>query len=206
MGARGPDTDLEDVEDAATHRTELDSRAILTRWIEMTPQCHAYEWTGRDKLTYFLALAPFLIGFVGALLLVATLSVYWTLTVVALFLLGAFFQAGCCVGCPYRGRYCPALFGIFPANLISARIYRDREYDEKFFKKNAALAETVVAIIAVLCCVLLFTIHWVLPLAFLALGALHVLFFFRRICPKCGYNETCPGGRAALKLGNRTTS
>jgi hypothetical protein len=96
------------------------------------------------------------------------------------------------------------LFGIFPANFISTRIYPDREHDQKFFDRNAALAETAVAIIAILCCVLLFTIHWSLPAVFLVLGAVHLLLFFRRICPKCGYNETCPGGQAALKLGKKT--
>jgi hypothetical protein len=166
-------------------------------------QCLAYEWTGRDKLTYFLALVPFLIAFLGALVLVATLSVYWTVGLLALYVLGACFQAGCCIGCPYRGRYCPALFGIFLANVISARLYRDREFDQKTFDRNAALAETVVTIIAVLCAVLLFSIHWGLAAAFLALGVTHVVFFFRQICPKCSYNRTCPGGQAATKLGGK---
>jgi len=169
----------------------------------MARHCHAYEWTRRDKLTYLLALTPFLVAFVGALALIATISVYWTIALIALHLLGSVFQAGCCIGCPYRGRYCPAVFGIFLANVFSARIYKDREYDQKFFKRNAALAETSVAIIAILCCVLLFTIHWTLAAVFLALGTIHVYLFFRQICPKCGYNETCPGGRAALKLGKR---
>jgi hypothetical protein len=164
-------------------------------------QCQAYEWTGRDKLTYFLALVPFLIAFVGALALAATISVYWTVGLVALYVLGAFFQAGCCIGCPYRGRYCPALFGIFLANVISARLYRDREFDQKTFNRNAALAETVVTIIAVLCAVLLFTIHWALAAGFLALGVIHVVLVFRQICPRCSYNRICPGGQAAAKLG-----
>jgi hypothetical protein len=170
----------------------------------MPHPCHSYAWTLRDKLTYAFALTPFLIAFIGALVLIATISPYWTILLLALYLLGCFFQAGCCIGCPYRGRYCPALFGIFPANLISSRIYPDREHDQRFFDRSAALAEAVVAIIAVLCCVLLFTIHWALSLLFLALGAVHLLSFFRWICPKCGYNETCPGGRAALKLGRKT--
>lgn len=167
----------------------------------MPRQCPAHEWTRRDRLEYVVALTPFLVAFLGALVLVATISVYWTLALVVLYLLGNFFQAGCCIGCPYRGRYCPALFGILLANWISARIYQDRQYDEKFFKRNAALAETVVVIIAVLSCTLLFTIHWLYAIVFAVLGAIHLYLFFRRICPKCGYNETCPGGRAALKLG-----
>lgn len=166
-------------------------------------QCQAYEWTGRDKLTYLLASTPFLVAFLGALALVATLSVYWTIALLALYLLGCFFQAGCCAGCPYRGRYCPALFGIFPANFISATLYRDREFDQRSFDRNAALAETVVAVITVLCCVLLFLIHWALVVGFLALGVLHLVLFFRQICPKCSYNEICPGGQAATKLGDK---
>lgn len=166
----------------------------------MAQHCPAHEWTRRDKLTYLLALTPFLVAFVGALALVATISVYWTIALIALHMLGSVFQAGCCVGCPYRGRYCPALFGIYLANVFSARIYQDRQYDEKFFKRNAALAETVVVVIGILCSVLLFTIHWTLAVAFLALSAIHLYLFFGRICPKCGYNETCPAGRAALRL------
>ena len=169
----------------------------------MVQHCPAYEWTRRDKFTYLLALTPFLVAFLGALALVATISVYWTIALIALHLLGSAFQAGCCIGCPYRGRYCPALFGIFLANAFSARIYRDRQYDEKFFKRNAALAETAVAIIAILCCVLLFTIHWLYTVAFLALGFVHLYLFFRRICPMCSYNETCPGGQAAVKWGRK---
>jgi hypothetical protein len=171
----------------------------------MAQHCHAYEWTRRDKLNYLLALIPFLVAFLGALVLTATISVYWTIALLVLYLLGNAFQAGCCIGCPYRGRYCPALFGIFLANGLSASVYRDREYDETFFKRNAALAETVVAIIAILCFVLLFTIHWLYAVAFLALGVLHLYLFFRFLCPKCGYNETCPGGQAALKWGRKAS-
>jgi hypothetical protein len=166
----------------------------------MDRHCHAYEWTGRDKLTYLLALAPFLVAFTGALVLAATISIFWTIALLALYLLGNVFQAGCCAGCPYRGRYCPALFGIFLANAFSATVYRHRGYEEKFFRRNAALAEAVVAVIGVLSFVLLLTIHWLYAVGFLVLGALHVYLFFRLLCPKCGYNETCPGGRAALKL------
>ena len=170
----------------------------------MKPHCHARQWTTRDKLTYLIALTPFLVAFLGTLVLAATISVYWTMALIALYLLGNVFQAGCCVGCPYRGRYCPALFGIFLANLIAARIYRDREYEKRSFDRNAALAEIVVALIGILGSALLFTIHWALAVFFLALCGIHVVLFFRRICPRCGYNEICPGGRAALALGKKS--
>jgi hypothetical protein len=163
----------------------------------------AYEWTDRDKLIYLCALIPFLVAFVGALALIATISVYWSVALVAVYLLGNFFQAGCCIGCPYRGRYCPALFGIFLASFLSARLYGDRKHEQRFFDRNAALAETTVVIISICCCLLLFAIHWVLAILFLALGALHLYLFFSRICPKCAYNQTCRAGRAAVPCSSR---
>ncbi len=169
----------------------------------MDLNCRAYEWTDRDKLTYLCALIPFLVAFIGALALIATISVYWAVALVAVYLLGNFFQAGCCIGCPYRGRYCPALFGIFLANFLSARLYRDRKHEQRFFDRNAALAETTVVLISICCCVLLFTIHWALAILFLALGALHLYLFFRRICPKCSYNEICRAGRVAVPCSSR---
>jgi hypothetical protein len=165
----------------------------------MVRQCDAYEWTERDKWVYLLVLTPFLVAFVGAAVLMATISIHWAITLIALYLLGNFFQAGCCIGCPYRGRYCPALFGIFFANRLSARIYGNRDHDERFFNRNAVLAAAVVVVIGVLCVSLLFTIHWAYAVAFLSLSTAHVVVFFRAICPKCGFNETCPGGRWATR-------
>lgn len=166
----------------------------------MTQQCPAYEWTSRDKLVYFATLTPFAVAFVGAAILIATISVYWTILLLLIYLLGNFFQAGCCIGCPYRGRYCPALFGIFLANYLSATIYRNREHDQKFFNLNATLAGATVFIILIYCGLLLLTIHWAYSIVFLLLGASHVALFFRKICPKCGYNDTCPGGRIACRV------
>jgi hypothetical protein len=166
----------------------------------MTQQCATYEWTGRDKLVYFLVLLPFLVAFLGSAVLMATISVYWTLLLLLLYVLGCFFQAGCCVGCPYRGRWCPPIFGIFLANWLSAILYRDREFDQKSFNRNATLAASTVGVILVYCAYWVFTIHWIYVVLFFALGTAHVVLFFRYICPQCSYNETCPGGQIACRL------
>jgi len=167
----------------------------------MTRQCAAYEWTRRDRLVYFSTLLPFLVAFIGAAILIATISVYWTILLLLIYVLGCFFQAGCCIGCPYRGRYCPAIFGIFLANRLSATIYSDREPDPEFFNRNAVLAASTVFVILVYCEFWLLTIHWGYAVLFFVLGAVHVALFFRNICPKCGYNETCPAGRIACRRG-----
>lgn len=153
-----------------------------------------YQWTARDKWLYALSLIPFLVVFIGALLLLSTYSIWLAILLVVFYLITCVFQAACCIGCPYRGKYCPALFGIYLGNLLSGILYPDREFDQKFFDKNAAAGEIMVLVIA------LFPIYWVvktswwlLPI-YLLLIAAHLVLFMPTQCEKCSYNETCPGG------------
>jgi len=155
-----------------------------------------YQWTTRDKWLYFLSLVPFLVVFIGALLLLAAYSIWLSLLLVALYLITCIFQAGCCVGCPYRGKYCPALFGIYLGNLLSGILYPKREFDQQFFERNAVAGEIMVLVMV------LFPIYWVirtswwlLPI-YLLLIAAHLVLFMPTQCEKCSYNETCPGGIA----------
>lgn len=47
--------------------------------------------------------------------------------------------------------------------------------------------------------------NWVYLVVFLLLVGLHVVAFFPTMCPKCSYNDTCPGGQTAIKLLKRCT-
>jgi hypothetical protein len=51
----------------------------------------------------------------------------------------------------------------------------------------------------------LFTMHWLYALLFLLAALVHVVIFLRLICPKCSYNETCPGGQLACRLMRSST-
>ena len=169
----------------------------------MSQKLNIYQWSRRDKLLYTVTLVPFLVAFVGAAYLLATVSVYLTVVLLFLYLLVNLFQAGCCVGCPYRGGWCPAVFGIYLANLISAVIYKEREFEPRFFKVNANLAEISLG------AALLFPIYWLLSsgwfylVGYVLLYMVHAVLFFPAMCPKCGYNDTCPGGQSTLKLLRR---
>ncbi len=153
-----------------------------------------YEWTKRDKWLYAFSLVPFLVVFLGAAALLASYSGWLAVILVFLYLLTCVFQAGCCIGCPYRGRYCPALFGIYLGNLLSGVIYPNREFDEAFFQRNAAAGEVMVLVTA------LFPVYWVAKTAwwllpiYLLLIIAHLVAFMPTQCEKCSYNETCPGG------------
>lgn len=67
----------------------------------------AYQWTKKDKWLYALSMVPFVVVFLGTAYLLSTYSIILTLLLVGMYLLTNIFQAGCCIGCPYRGKYCP---------------------------------------------------------------------------------------------------
>ena len=155
-----------------------------------------YNWTAKDKTQYALSLIPFLVVFIGTAYLLSTYSIYLSLILVGMYLLTNIFQAGCCVGCPYRGKYCPALFGVYLGNLLSGIMYKDREFDEKFFERNAAAGETMVLLIAIFPLYWVYKTHWILVPIYLGLIALHLVLFMPTQCEKCSFNDTCPGGKA----------
>jgi hypothetical protein len=162
----------------------------------MSSETSPYQWTQRDKWLYWLAMVPFLVVFIGALLLLASYSPWLAVIEVGFYLLTCVFQAGCCIGCPYRGKYCPALFGIYFGNILSTILYPKREFDQKFFDRNATAGEIMVVVVA------LFPVYWVVKTAwwllpiYLLLIAAHLVLFMPTQCEKCSYNETCPGGIA----------
>ena len=169
----------------------------------MTRDTSIHQWSVRDKLLYAVILIPFLAAFLGAAYLLATASIYLAIVFLLLYVGVNVFQAGCCVGCPYRGKYCPAVFGVYLGNFLSATVYRKRDFESRFFRTNATFAEILVV------ATFLFPIYWLLLLnwyylvAFLILMVVHIVLFYPTVCPKCSYNDTCPGGQAVHKLFKR---
>jgi len=153
----------------------------------------AYQWTSKDKWLYVLSLVPFLVVFVGTAVLLSTYSIWLTILLLFFYLLTNVFQAGCCVGCPYRGKYCPALFGVYLGNLLSGILYPNREFDQKFFDRNAAGGEIMVLVIALFPTYWVVKTSWYLLPIYLLLIAAHLIIFMPSQCEKCSYNETCPG-------------
>jgi hypothetical protein len=162
-----------------------------------------YEWTKKDKWLYALSMLPFLIVFLGSLYILATYSIFLAIGLVVLYLITNIFQAGCCVGCPYQGRYCPALCGVYLGNLLSGVLYKDRQFDEKFFKRNAAAGETMVIVLVLYPIYWIFMTNWYLVPIYLILIAAHFVLFMPTQCEKCSYNTTCPGGKTWLNCRNR---
>lgn len=155
-----------------------------------------YKWTGKDQLLYALSMIPFLMAFFGTLYLLLTYSIYLPIISVGLYILVNLFQAGCCIGCPYRGKYCPAFCGVYLGNYLSGILYKDRQFDQRFFEHNATAGEITLLIWFIFPLYWLFQTGWYLILVYLILSVLHVILFVPTQCSKCSYNATCPGGQA----------
>jgi hypothetical protein len=170
---------------------------------EMNQNKGVYLWSNQDKLLYFAILLPFLVAFIGAAYLLATVSIYLTVIFLLLYVMTSFFQAGCCIGCPYRGRFCPAVFGVYLANFLSAAIYKQRNFEPRFFRTNAMLAEISAIILFLFPIYWLILLNWYYVVIFAILMVVHVVAFFPVMCPNCSYHDTCPGGQVVLKLSGK---
>ena len=162
-----------------------------------------YQWTHKDKWLYTLSMVPFAMVFIGTGWLLSKYSIWLTVALIGLYLLTNIFQAGCCVGCPYRGQYCPALCGVYLGNWLSGILYKERQFEEKFFERNAAAGETMVLVLVLFPIYWVFrTAWWLLPI-YLLLIAAHAFIFMPTQCGKCSYNTTCPGGKAWMACRRR---
>lgn len=120
------------------------------------------------------------------------MSIFWLLLYIILNL----FQAACCVGCPYRGRYCPAFFGVYLGNRISSWVFSDEDFDPVVFRKNARWGEITLIVFLLFPIYWLFATQWYWGVLYIFMVILHVWIFLPTQCRKCSYNETCPGGRS----------
>ena len=157
---------------------------------------NCYEWTLKDKGLYIFSLIPFIALISGTIFLLRSFSMIVTLIWIILYVIINIFQAGCCIGCPYRGRYCPAFVGVYLGNRLSALIYKNRKFNAVFFKRNAMGGEITLTLFLLFPLYWIIRIHWYLAIIYVVLIVLHILLFMPMQCPKCSYNETCPGGKA----------
>ncbi len=155
-----------------------------------------YQWNMKDKLLYLLSMIPFIVLLLCGILILSKYNFIYLIIWIFLYIIVNIFQAGCCVGCPYRGKYCPAFCGVFLGNILSVIFYKNRTHNEKFFKINANGGETFLTIFFLFPLYWIFITKWYFVLIYIGLIMLHIFLFMPTQCPKCSYNQTCPGGKA----------
>jgi len=162
-----------------------------------------YNWTAKDRYVYFLVLLPFLVGFLGSVVLIWGIHPLLAVVLLVLYVMGNVFQAQCCIGCPYRGKFCPPIFGVYLANLFSSWWYAGQVFDKEKFERSANIAMSFLAAALLFAFYWLYTIGWLYVVAVFLLMVLHTVLMLWLICPKCGYNDTCPAGILSCSMFGR---
>jgi len=164
----------------------------------MSPRKCIHQWTKQDRALHLIPATPLILFNAGAIYLLAKESLLLVGVFLLLWVGVNFAVAGICVGCPYRGGYCPGLSQLYFAPFLSLVLYRDQEsISPKRSFNNGLIFLGVIGIGSYV-----FAIYWLVrlywqsvPLVVLTLIAfllVHMPLSFFILCPKCGYNDTCP--------------
>lgn len=125
---------------------------------------------------------------------------------VGLYIATSYFQAYYCVyqDCPYVGGFCPAISGIYPANIIATRLKSTGiEKSDSMFQMYGTFA--VISWFTMT----FFPLYWLYlggieyAFAYFIFYLLYYLAFSLRICPSCAVRNTCPGGSLQRRIFGR---
>ena len=164
----------------------------------MSQTKHVYQWSRQDHVLHLLPAIPLIAFYIGSTYLLAIWSVYLAGVFLLLWVGVNVSVAGICAGCPYRGGYCPGVYQLYFAPFLSMVMYKDKERvsGARSFKVNLALLGIFGMGGYVFAFYWLFRLYWqehpLVVLGLLALLLLHMPLSFFFLCPKCGYNDTCP--------------
>ncbi len=164
----------------------------------MSQRKDIHQWTKRDRALHLIPAIPLILFYAGTIYLLARESLA-LMGVFLLFWVGVNFAvAGICAGCPYRGGYCPGLSQLYFAPFLSLVLHRnqDRISPTRSFKNELILLGIIGVGSYLFAFYWLFRIYWqsspLVVLALLAFLLVHMPLSFFILCPKCGYNDTCP--------------
>jgi len=157
------------------------------------------EWSNSDKILYFsTSLLTWII--LTAIVVVYTLkySVFALLAHLFIYVLLVYFQArDWCIGCPYRGKFCPGILCMGLANIISNKFFKQNEF--KFSKNKEIIVSILTGIYFVFPILFIFSKTMIL-VAYIVLLIIHLLSVWKFFCPKCKFNDVCPGGKVSTKI------
>ena len=156
--------------------------------------CVSYEKRGRYIISTLILFV--VLGLIFVYLW--TISPILSFIIIGLYLATSYFQAYCCVyqECPYIGKFCPAVSGIYVGNILAKHLYsKDSSKSEKKFNrhKNLGIFFWLAMAFFPLYWIYLLGIEYAILYFIFQLG--YYLFFGLTICPSCAIRNTCPGGQ-----------
>lgn len=157
--------------------------------------CVPYQRRG----LYFALTIPLITLMILVFIYLWNINIWLSFGLLGCYFAASFFQAYCCAyqECPYIGGFCPAISGIYPANIIAKLLYSGKN-----FVKSKARLEThgALAMLGWLG-MATFPLYWlwqlgpVYAIGYFASHIVYYLIFGLTICPKCAIRDTCPGGK-----------
>jgi hypothetical protein len=160
-----------------------------------------YQWSKRDRWMHLLPAIPLAVFNFGTIYLLGIHSIYRMGIFLLLWVATNFAIVGICAGCPYRGGYCPGISQLFFAPFLSTLICKGEERNSggRSFKVNLVLLGVFGVGSYIYAFFWLFVLYWNefawVVLVLLGCLLLHMPLSFFILCPKCGYNDTCPMAR-----------
>jgi hypothetical protein len=178
----------------------------------MNANKQVYQWSKQDRVLHLLPAIPLVVFYVGTAYLLAISSIYLVGIFLLLWIATNVAIAGICAGCPYRGGYCPGVSQLYFAPFLSAMMYKDKSSGTRSFRVNLALLGVFGIGSYLFAFYWLFVLYWPkrapVVLALPGLLVLHMPLSFFILCPKCGYNDTCPMAKVqkTFKKGDASNS
>lgn len=155
-----------------------------------------YKWTKKDKWFYIISMIPLFAMLVSTFHLLTNYSIFIAILWIFLYLIVNVFQAGCCVGCPYRRSiYCTAFCGAYLGKLLSNIFYKNRQFNTEFFIKSVAGGEIALIVFLIFPLYWVYFSNWYFILLYLGIIAIHFVLFTPVKFKKCSYSVTCSGGK-----------
>jgi len=152
-------------------------------------------------LLYFTtALLSWIILTIIAIVHISEFSILALIGYLAIYILLVFFQAkDWCIGCPYRGKICPGILCMGLANVVSTVLFKNVKF--KFSKNKEHLVSVLTGIYFVYPIFFLY-LDLLMLVSYVLLLIVHLLLVWKFFCPKCKFNEICPGGKISSKIFN----
>jgi hypothetical protein len=157
------------------------------------------EWSSNDKLLYFsTALFAWILLTAISLIYIYKNSIYSLIVYLLIYILLVFFQAkDWCIGCPYRGKFCPGILCMGLANIMSIKLFKNKQF--KYTKKQEHIISILTGIYFIY--PVFFIYNNILILVFyIVFLIIHLLLVWKFFCPKCKFNKICPGGKISTKI------
>jgi hypothetical protein len=174
----------------------------------MNKSKQVYQWSKQDRVMHLIPALPLVLFYVGTIYLLGIHSIILVGIFFLLWVATNFAIAGICIGCPYRGGYCPGVSQLYFAPFLSRILFSriNGTPGDQSFKASLVLLSVSGIGSYFFAFYWLFVLYWAenafLVLLLLGMLIVHVPLSFTILCPKCGYNDTCPMAKVQKIVNN----